>query len=134
MTDAAWLAGIIDGEGTFALTHGGNSRKPNLRLAVYNTAVPILVKVKRILIEAEISFYEKLDTRNDRRPCSNITIGTEGVLRLYEPLRPHLVRQTDRLDAAVTFLRPHYDGQRRVRWSEKAIGEWESLRATHKTR
>lgn len=130
VADAAWLAGIIDGEGTFALTHGGDSIKPNLRLAVYNTSETILVKVRRILAGAMVSYYEKRDERSERwTPCSNVIVGTEGVLRLYDPLRPHLTRQVDRLDAAVQFLRPRYRGRVRVHWTADEIAEWERLRA-----
>lgn len=129
VADAAWLAGIIDGEGTFALTHGGDGIKPNLRLAVYNTSEPILVKVRRILADSAASYYEKRDTRSERwTPCSNVIVGTEGVLRLYDPLRPHLTRQVDRLDAAVQFLRPRYSGRQRVYWGAGEIAEWERLR------
>jgi hypothetical protein len=129
LADAAWLAGIIDGEGTFALTHGGDSRTPNLRLAIYNTSETILSKVRRILGEAVISFYEKRDERSIRwAPCSNVIVGTDGTLRLYDPLRPHLTRQVDRLDAAVSFLRPRYAGRMRVTWTLDEIAEWEMLR------
>lgn len=126
---AAWLAGIIDGEGTFALTHGGDGRMPNLRLAIYNTSEQILTKVRTILNSSAVSFYEKRDTRSVRwTPCSNVIIGTEGTLRLYDPLRPHLVRQIDRLDAAVAFLRPRYAGRRRVHWTAADLAEWAALR------
>jgi hypothetical protein len=50
------------------------------------------------------------------------------VLRLYDPLRPHLVRQVDRLDAAVDFLRPRYAGRMRVLWKPEEIAQWEQLR------
>jgi endogenous inhibitor of DNA gyrase (YacG/DUF329 family) len=134
MADAAWLAGIIDGEGTFALTHGGDGQNPNLRLSIYNTAAPVVAKVKRILAAAGVPLYEKLDTRNDRRPCSNLVIGAHGVLRLHDALRPHLTRQVDRLDAAVAFLQPHYNGRVRVSWSKDALAEWVRLRAEYNTR
>jgi hypothetical protein len=127
-TDAelGWLAGIIDGEGTVSLSHGGN-RNPHLRISIYNGSPAILDKCRAVLDGFGIAYSERWDNRA-AVPNLHITIGTAGVLALYPLLRPLLVRQVARLDAAVQFMQPRYEGRARVYWTPACRAEWELLR------
>jgi hypothetical protein len=128
-TDFAWLAGIIDGEGTVSLSHGG-TRSPHLRLTIYNGAPDIIAKVRRICAEAGIAPYEKWDRR--ARPCLSFLFGTHDVLTLYPLVRPFMVRQVVVLDAGHAFMAPVYEGGRqRVRWTDEQRAAWEVLRREH---
>jgi hypothetical protein len=123
----AWLAGFLDGEGTIALSHGSR-RTPNLRIVVYNTSAAIITKARAILDALEIGYFVRWDRRYDNH-CASIRIGTEGTLRLHQFMRPYLVRQVERYDAAVAFLGNRYDDHQRVWWSPEDLSQWEQLRA-----
>jgi len=128
-TDLAWLAGIIDGEGSIALTHGGNGTSPVLRLMIYNSDEAILFKCRAILDDAGISFYEWWDRRAPRAGAS-LSISTRGVLALTPRIRPFMVRQIDRLDAATAFFAGRYAGERqRVLWTDADRVAWSELRS-----
>jgi len=126
-TDLAWLAGIIDGEGTVALSHGG-TRSPHLRIIIYNGDLSIVEKVSRILDEIGVSWYGKWDRRAAKANHSWL-LGTHSTLTLYPLIRPYLVRQVGVLDAGVEFMQPRYEGRSRVRWTAAERAEWEAMRA-----
>lgn len=126
-TDIAWLAGIIDGEGSVALSHGGN-RSPHLRILIYNGDPGIIDKVSRILDEIGVDWYGKWDRRAARANHSWL-LGTAATLALYPLIRPHIVRQVDVLDAGFRFMQPRYEGRTRVRWTAAERAEWEGLRS-----
>lgn len=122
----AWLAGFLDGEGTIALSHG--SRKtPNLRIVVYNTARPVVEKACRLLDDLEVAYFVRWDRRYDNH-CASIRIGNDGALWLHPLIRPYLVRQVERYDAAVEFLGERYRDRLRVWWSPEDLVQWEQLR------
>jgi hypothetical protein len=127
-TDLAWLAGIIDGEGSVALSHGGN-RAPHLRLMIYSGDHSIIDKVRGIMVEHGIpAVCEKWD-RRAARPNLMFLIGTSGVMKLYPLVRPFLVRQVEQLDAGHAFMAAAYrPGAQRVRWSDEQRAAWEVLR------
>lgn len=125
-----WLAGIIDGEGTVALSHGG-TRSPHLRIGITNGSDEILAKIYRILENCGVDFYAK----RERRGTTNVLIGTTGALRLHRMLRSYLVRQVAQYDAAVAFMRRRYDsGVTRVYWTTTERAEWEALRERYHKR
>lgn len=132
--DVAWLAGVIDGEGTIALTTSA-AGNPTLRFHVYNTNRAIIQKTRSVLDRIGVEYYERCDDRNGRTPCSNISFGMDVALRLHPVLRPHLVRQVDRYDDAVALLGPRYRaGRQRVSWSADELAQWEALRRKHNRR
>ena len=125
LADAGWLAGIIDGEGTVSLVKGQSG--PILRITIYNGSEEILSKIRRILTAMEVPFMEGWDRRAARANC-HITMATASCRRLTPLIRPHLVRHADRLDAAMAFLEPAYQGRSRVHWTSAQRAEWEALR------
>lgn len=132
--DVAWFAGLIDGEGTIALTTsaGGN---PTLRFHVYSTSLPIIEKTHAVLARLGVEYYERWDERDGRTPCSTINFGMDAAIRLHPVLRPHLVRQVGRYDDAVSLLGPRYrEGRQRVRWTAEELAQWEALRRKYNKR
>jgi hypothetical protein len=122
--DLGWLAGIIDGEGSIALSHGGNGT-PHLRVQITNGSQPILAKVAAVYRAAGLRPY----INHERRAVANVSVTQQDTLVLHALLRPYLVRQGEQYDAAATFLRRRYDeGRRRVYWTEEERAEWEALR------
>lgn len=127
--DLGWLAGIIDGEGSISLSHGG-TKSPNLRIGITNGSDAILAKIFGILTAAGVNYY----CYREPRGTTNLAIGTAGSLRLHRLLRPYLVRQVEQYDAAVAFLAPRYDGRLRVFWTAEDRAEWESMRRKFHTK
>lgn len=121
--DLAWLAGIIDGEGHVAFSYGG-SGSPHLRVQITNGSQAILDKATGLLRDLGVLFF----AFHEQRGTTNIMVGTEGALRLHQLIRHHLVRQVERYDAGVAFMRPHYDGRLRVWWTAEDRAAWKELR------
>jgi hypothetical protein len=123
--DLGWLAGIIDGEGHIGLSHGGGSATPHLRVSFTNGSESILEKARGIYRGAGIRWHEHREPRG----TTNVSVTQADALMLHVLLRPHLVRQVEQFDAAVSFLRRRYDeGRIRVRWTDVERAEWEQLR------
>ena len=127
--DLGWLAGIIDGEGSITLSHG-STRSPHLRVSITNGNDAILAKTYAILAAAEVSYC----SHHEPRGTTNVTVGTQGSLRLHRLLRPHLVRQVEQYDAAIAFMLRRYDGRLRVYWSAADREEWEGMRRRFHTK
>jgi LAGLIDADG-like domain len=128
--DLGWLAGIIDGEGSISLSHGG-SGSPHLRVNITNGSEVILRKLFAILATAGISYY----ANPERRGTTNVIIGTTGSLLLHRLLRPYLVRQVEQFDAGAEFMTRRYaDGRLRVYWSAAERVEWEDMRRRFHTK
>lgn len=121
--DLGWLAGIIDGEGSIGLSHGGN-KSPHLRVNICNGSDAILDKVGEILTAAGVAYYANRELRG----TTNVIIGTAGSLILHRLLRPLLVRQGEQFDAGSEFMNRRYDGRLRVYWTAADRAEWETLR------
>ena len=102
LADAAWLAGVIDSEGTVSLV-SSHARNPILRITVYNSSDLILDKVARILTAADVQWSEHQDKRAER-PAYVIHFSTSSALLLYDALRPHMVRHASRYDAGYEFM------------------------------
>lgn len=125
--DAAWLAGVIDSEGTVSLV-SSHSQNPILRISIYNSSDLILDKVARILTAAGVKWSEHADRRHERTGYA-INFSTSSALQLYEQIRPHMVRHANRYDAAYWFMqrRGVKPGGRR-RWTEQDRAVWQNLR------
>lgn len=123
--DLGWLAGLIDGEGHIGLVANGGRRNPHLRVNICNGSDAILNKAGAILAAADVASYSNRELRG----TTQITIGTEGSLRLHRMIRPYLVRQGEQFDAAAEFmLRRYTPGRTRVFWTDDDRAEWEGLR------
>jgi hypothetical protein len=128
LADAAWLAGVIDSEGTVSLV-SSHARNPILRISIYNSSDLILDKVARILTEADVKWSEHADRRHERTGYA-INFSTSSAMQLYDALRPHMVRHASRYDAAYWFMhgRGVTPGGRR-RWTDADRATWDNLRA-----
>ena len=126
LADIGWLAGIIDGEGTVSLVNGQSG--PILRIGIYNGDAAVLDKVHRIYDALGVRSFDHWDSRA-AKACCLVNISTSSVLAIYKVIRPHMTRQVARLDAAVSFLEPCYEGRSRVHWTAAQRAEWEALRS-----
>lgn len=98
--DIAWLAGFIDGEGSFYLgfqSHGGEDKFPRFitQMALENTSIEPMLRMSRILKSLEVPYAVSMSKyRADKphwRPVMRIKVSGHGAMRkLCEALEPHL--------------------------------------------
>lgn len=129
-TDLAWLAGVLDGEGSISL-HQRNPtsrgiRTPVLQVQVYGNDGPVIDKVRKVLGEHSLRY----SVAHDRRTpilALQLCLSTHPSLALYPLVSPYLVRQIDRYTAAYNLITAHY--ARGVRfWRPEDIAAWADLR------
>jgi hypothetical protein len=98
--DIAWLAGFIDGEGSFYLgfqSHGTGEKFPRFitQMALENTSIEPMLRMSRILKELEVPYTVHMSKyRADKphlRPGMRIKVTGHGAMKkLCEALEPHL--------------------------------------------
>jgi hypothetical protein len=98
--DAAYLAGIIDGEGTITLTrtHRGENRRPVLSIS--STECPLLRYVQTTIGAGRIS--GKMRTRPHHSPSFAYVITGRQALAVLSQVSPHL--RTYKLERARLLL------------------------------
>jgi hypothetical protein len=95
-TDIAWLAGIIDGEGSFTVTKNkyAPDKPPSVKaaLTIPNTDERIILKSVQILERFEVSFYiSDHAAKNTRKRYWVVAVSKlSDLMRLTERLIPHL--------------------------------------------
>jgi hypothetical protein len=103
--ELAWLAGVIDGEGSIGIYRDTHRKKPRMRttIKIANTDVRIIARVSEILFKANIRFYYTLTKR--RLFCLTIhTIGFRSCKKLLEMVLPYLVGKKDQAKLMVEYL------------------------------
>ncbi len=101
----AWLAGILDGEGTMTTWFGAQyqfkhqrcqGRHLVTRAAIGNTDALLIQKISEVLVAEGIKFSYSLkhDKRSNRRPFLSITITGKGnARRLLESTLPYVAKK-----------------------------------------
>ena len=111
-TELAWLAGIVDGEGTIGLhrTNAKRYKHPYLRphFQIANTDLRILEKVRGIMT-AITGRPHNLVVTNDKRPEGHkigyrVAANTQSAMVLLLPLlMPHLVGKREQAELVLGF-------------------------------
>ena len=86
--DAAYIAGLVDGEGTITLTvqHRGENRR--LVLSISNTELPLLEFVRRVAGAGRITTKRTYSERHT--PSFTYQISSRQALSLLSQIAPHL--------------------------------------------
>ena len=86
--DAAYIAGLVDGEGTITLTvqHRGENRR--LVLSISNTELPLLEFVRRVVGAGRITTKRTYSKRH--MPSFTYQISSRQALSLLVQIAPHL--------------------------------------------
>ena len=106
--DAAYVAGIIDGEGTITLTR--NHRRENRRpvVSISSTELPLLAYVRSVIGAGRVT--RKMRTREHHSPSFACCITSRQALRLLTQVAPFLrtykVRRASLLLQDYTRLTP----------------------------
>ena len=87
-TEAAYLAGIIDGEGTITLTrtHRGENRRPVVSIS--STELPLLLHVRSVVGAGKIT--SKSCAQNHHSPSFAYAISSRQALTLLGRISPYL--------------------------------------------
>lgn len=100
-TEKAYLAGLIDGEGTITLTRRNSGQLPQPQVSIANNNLELLIWVKKVIGSGSIS------TKKPKSSSHNIAyawqVATAGpCLRLLDEIRPYLVVKKQQADLLLT--------------------------------
>jgi len=110
--DAAWLAGIFDGEGNFHVVRpikGEHYVAP--QMVITNTSLLMLDKVQRIVKDLSgykhnITFVKRNDTQEHWKQCYKIFIARQKTLEaVIEAMLPHLTAKKSQAEEVLIFIR-----------------------------
>lgn len=107
----AWLAGIIDGEGSLAvdMKFANNDKwyiRPSVR--VYNTDVRMIQKIARIYVDLNVAFYYNVNMKRKEHYKNQIGIGVASqvsVLKILEGVMPYLANKQDAAQKIVEIIK-----------------------------
>jgi hypothetical protein len=86
--EAAYLAGVIDGEGTISLTRKHRGEHRQLMVSISNTEQPLLRYVKKIIGAGRIT--NKRTYQANHTPSVTYAISNRQALDVLEQVRPYL--------------------------------------------
>jgi len=86
--EAAYLAGLIDGEGTVSLTRKHRGEHRQLMVSISNTEQPLLRYVKKIIGAGRIT--NKRTYQANHTPSATYAISNRQALDVLEQVRPYL--------------------------------------------
>lgn len=87
-TDAAYIAGIVDGEGTISLTRRHRNENRQLEISVSNTDVNLLLYLKQTICAGRIT--NKRTCQENHTASSTYSISNRQALHLVEQILPYL--------------------------------------------
>lgn len=107
--DLAWLAGILDGEGSLSvdlkMTKGRNYLCPKVR--IYNTDVRMIQKSARIYAEMGVVFFYNVNKRrkDHYKNQIGICVTSQGsCLKLLQAVKPYLANKAEIAQAIIAVI------------------------------
>lgn len=100
-TDLAWLAGIVDGEGSIAL-ETGRERAMTPRLTIGNTSRLMMTKIADILDELAVVGHCGIAARK-RRPMGVCVLQGDAAVAVVQAIRPYLVAKAEQADVLLEY-------------------------------
>jgi len=86
--DAAYIAGLIDGEGTISLTHRHKNENRQLEISISNTEIPLLKYTLDTIGTGRITRKKTYNPKHT--PSATYTISNRQALALLEQITPYL--------------------------------------------
>lgn len=103
VTDRAWLAGIIDGEGCLQLVK--NESRYYAKVVVENTDPRMIQRISQIWSRHGIKFAFQFNRRNGKRDTLVIlTTGMGSTAKALELVLPYLSAKRDQADCLLSFI------------------------------
>lgn len=103
MTDAeaAWVAGIVDGEGSVVIMlKKSGERGATLRLSVNNTDLRMCERLRQVTGEGTVNPRKQVP---GCKPTWAWTAYTAAAVRVMQAIRPYLVCKGEKVDVALEF-------------------------------
>lgn len=104
-TEAAWLAGIIDGEGCISLFRRSTYYVPAVKIS--NTNEKLINKCKQILDDADIQYCVRYSDRGERKnakPAWELTLESRPrVIAVLNLVLPYLVAKTEQAELVLDW-------------------------------
>ena len=97
--EAAWLAGLLDGEGSVVWTKPGTK---SVRVAIYNTSAPLLSRVLEVAGYGSITDGSKRRSPKHKQGYAWVCCGVHAIHLLAQML-PWLIVKHDKAGDAVDF-------------------------------
>jgi len=99
-TDRAYLAGIIDGEGSIGIDNHGGVRSPSVRISITNTNVNLLAELKAIWGGWLSSCRTK---KFGWKSCSDLIFAGKPSSEILEAAQPYLKAKKEQCQVALQF-------------------------------
>jgi len=97
--DAAWLAGLFDGEGSIVLSERSRPGGGSVRIQISNTYMPLLDHVRAV---TGVGYVHVRKSRNPRHSDSMWwTVHGGAALKILWRMRPWLIVKAERTDAVL---------------------------------
>ena len=88
VADAAYIAGLVDGEGTVSLTHRHKNENRQLEISISNTEMKLLEYLLKTIGTGRIT--QKKTYSNKHTPSATYLISNRQALSLLEQISPYL--------------------------------------------
>lgn len=107
--DAAWLAGIIDGEGCISTTYANGNRSKNhyrCRVEVRNTNPFMIQRITQIMADREIQFFLHFLKKREsyKEGLVFVVTGYKAIQSLLLMVLPHLTAKYDEAKLMAEFI------------------------------
>ena len=132
--EKAYLAGILDGEGSIGISRYQHpqSKVPHYvtYFSIANTSEELMEWLEEKIFK-KISIKRKIKPRKSgfgKKPCYQITIGTKKVYLLLKTILPYLVIKKKRAEKVIEFAEQRFLKPRKVPYSERELELYEECR------
>lgn len=122
-TDAAYLAGILDGEGTISLHHDKDRPLPTPLISIANTSKDLLVWVANATGLGSIQPHRRYASTLGPKPQFNWSTTSKGAAGVIAQVRPYLLIKSAQADIllAVAERRATREGVLDPSWGDDAV-------------
>src|SRR5262245_8817047 len=103
--DRAWLAGIIDGEGTMSLTKNKARRGYFAKISIVNCDPRMIQRVSQIWSRRQVKYFYHVGRQPERRWRLVIAAtGYGGVSKVLTHVLPYLTAKRDQAECLLSFI------------------------------
>jgi hypothetical protein len=100
-TEAAWLAGLFDGEGSIIFVHKDRPT-PSVRITISNTYYPLLLRIQEVTGVGRLIVHHRAGTGNPKHSASwNWQTYSANARDLLQQMLPWLIVKREKADAAL---------------------------------
>lgn len=108
--DVAWLAGVLDGEGSISYSQNSARGMAQVNISFHNTSIVLLEKVCAVLASLSVAFSvldkgRGLRSKAHWKPAFTVKVsGSKHALALLHAVAPHLTAKLDEALCVIEYL------------------------------